>query len=100
VAPDPHYYAARDLDTYPWPLAPLPLEHLAGVRSGEVRLELLIDELGVVREVLSVGRARPDLEDEELRAALTAAQFVPARKDGRAVKARVWMSIRYDANSR
>ena len=100
LPPDPHYYAARDLDRHPWPLAPLQLEHLAGARSGEVRLELLIDELGIVREVVFTERAHRSPVDENLRASLAATQFIPGRKDGHAVRCRIVLSVSYDVGSR
>jgi protein TonB len=93
LAPDPHYYSARDLDSYPWPLVPLQLGALAGARGGEVRLELLIDEFGVVREIVFAERARHDQADAGLRALLAATPFVPARKDGRAVRSRVTLRL-------
>ena len=97
-ATDPHYYAARDLDHYPWPLVPLQLEHLAESRS-ELRLELLIDESGVVQEVVFVQPARPGEAEEKLRTALVATQFMPGRKEGRPVKSRLVMGIIFGIRS-
>jgi protein TonB len=93
LAPDPHYYPARDLDSYPWPLAPLPLDRPAGERVGTVRLEMMIDETGIVRDVVFVQPARPGQAEEGLRAALAATHFMPARKDGRAVRSRVTLRL-------
>lgn len=93
LAPDTRYYSARDLDSYPWPLAPLQLEHLAEARTGELRLELLIDEVGVVQEVVFVQPARPGEVEERLRTALVATHFMPGRKEGRPVKSRLVMGI-------
>ena len=93
LASDPHYYPAHELDSYPWPLAPLQLGGLAEVRGGEVRLELLIDEFGVVREIVLAERTRHDQADAGLRALLAATHFVPARKDGRAVRSRVTLRV-------
>lgn len=93
IAPDPRYYPARDLDSYPWPLAPLEFDRRAESGGGEVRLELLIDEKGVVREVVFVQPARPGPGEEGLRAALAATHFMPGRKDGRAVKSRVTLRL-------
>jgi len=94
LAPDPHYYPARDLDSYPWPLAPLPLDRPAGERVGTVRLEMMIDETGIVRDVVFVQPARPGQAEEGLRAALAATHFMPARKDGRAVRSRITLSVK------
>ncbi|MGH8702092.1 MAG: hypothetical protein ACREVR_13095 [Burkholderiales bacterium] len=92
-APDPNYYPARDLDNYPRPLAPLRLDRPAGERAGEARFELLIDERGVVQDVIVVGPAVPGRAEEKLLATLAATHFVPARKDGRAVKSRVILRV-------
>jgi hypothetical protein len=62
-----------------------------------MRLELLIDELGVVRDVVFTGPAELRGAEEELRATLAATSFIPARKDGRAVKSRVLISISFAA---
>ena len=100
ATPDPNYYPARDLDDYPRPLAPLRIGRPARSSAGEVRLELLIDERGVVREVVLAGPAEPGAAEEELRATLAATPFMPARKDGRAVKSRVLMSINFEIANR
>ena len=96
-APDPHYYPARDLDDYPRPLAPLRIGRPARTGAGEVRLELLIDERGVVRDVVFAGPAAPARVEEELRAALAATRFLPAQKNGRAVRSRIVLSISFAA---
>jgi len=92
-APDPHYYSARDLDDYPTPLAPLRIGQLARAGAGEVRLEILIDERGVVRDVVFAGPAQPKGAEEELRATLAATPFMPARKDGRPVRSRILLGL-------
>jgi protein TonB len=90
-APDPTYYPARELDAYPQPARPLALDRPAG--AGSIRLQLLIDEHGVVNDVSLVEADAVGLLEETLRAALVAARFVPARKDGRDVKSRVLLSV-------
>ena len=95
--PDPNYYPARDLDDYPRPLAPLRIGRPARTGAGEVRLELLIDERGVVRDVVFAGPAAPARVEEELRAALAATRFLPAQKNGRAVRSRIVPSISFAA---
>jgi len=92
-AADPSYYTARDLDSYPRPLAPFRINRAAGDGAGEVRLEILIDEHGIVRDMTIAGPAAPARVEEELRAALAATRFLPARKDGRAVRSRIVLSI-------
>ena len=99
-APDPTYYSARDLDVYPRPAAPLDLDRLArgvaGSATGRFTLALLIDEGGVVTEIAVIETEPPGRLEEELRSALAAARFLPGQKDGRAVKSRVLLSVRFD----
>ena len=99
-APDPIYHPARDLDDYPRPLAPLRIGRPARASAGEVRLELLIDEYGVVRDVVFAGPAQPGGAEVELRATLAATSFMPARKDGRPVRSRILLSLNPGAEER
>ncbi len=96
---DPTYYAARQLDVYPQLLAPIKLaypERAAAQRlDGNLLLQLLIDEFGIVNEV-SVVESQPDGHFEE--AALPvfrATRFSPAQKQGHPVKSRVLLQVRY-----
>lgn len=101
-APDPTYYSARDLDHYPRPAAPLELDSLARGRDHAAtifRFQVLIDETGTVNEISPVEGEPLPLRDE-LRAALAAVRFYPGRKDGRAVKSRVTLSIDFDGERR
>jgi protein TonB len=96
-AADPSYYTARDLDRYPAPLAPFRINRAAGDGAGEVRLEILIDEHGIVRDMTIAGPAAPARVAEEMRAALAATRFLPAQKDGRAVRSRILLSLTFGA---
>ena len=96
-APDLNYYSARDLDRYPRPLAPFQINRTAGDGAGEVRLEILIDERGIVQEMTFAGPAAPARVEDELRAALAATRFLPAQKDGRAVRSRIVLSLTFGA---
>ena len=102
--PDPTVYTARDLDSYPRPLVPLDIERLldlsAGTPLAEVRFELLIDEHGIVNDVAPAGPGTAGRPGAELRAALAATRFIPALKDGRAVKSRMLVSISYLEHNR
>lgn len=93
--PDPNYYAARDLDAYPRPVAPLHLDRVAAGNAApaRIRLALLIDEHGIVNDVAFVQSEPPGYAGERLRGLLAATRFVPAYKDGRAVKSRVVLSV-------
>jgi hypothetical protein len=91
---DPKFYTAGDLDSLPMPVAPLDLGGLPGLASTTpVRLELTIDEHGAVHTISIAGSRAGVLREEELRAALAATVFVPARKDGRAVKSRIVLGV-------
>ena len=95
-APDANYYRARDLDRYPRPLAPFQINRTAGDGAGEVRLEVLIDERGIVQDMIFAAPAALARVEEELRAALAATRFLPAQKDGRAVRSRIVLSVSFD----
>lgn len=96
---DPAYYPARQLDIPPIALQPVkpayPEAAAAAGVEGMVTLQLLIDELGRVREASVVG-ARPEgyFEESALRAS-RGALFSPARREGRIVKSRVVIKVRY-----
>jgi protein TonB len=103
-APDPTYYSARDLDDYPRPAAPLDLDRFSrgvtGGLAGRFRLALLIDEDGVVKEITVIEAEPPGRLQEDLRAALAATLFLPGRKDGRAVRSRVLLSVNFGSEKR
>lgn len=90
---DPNYYTARDLDRYPRPLVPLRINQATGDVAREVRLEILIDERGMVQDMTFAGPAAPARMAEALRTALVATRFLPAQKDGRAVRSRIVLSV-------
>jgi hypothetical protein len=91
---DPTFYGAGDLDSLPVPVAPLDLGRLPGlVSTAPVRLELTIDEHGTVHTISIAGSRAGILLEEELRAAIAATVFVPARKNGRAVKSRIVLGV-------
>jgi len=94
--PDPTVYTARDLDSYPRPAVPLDTSRMEDPVAGKpvtVRLELIIDERGVVNDVSIAVPDRVGLAEAEIRDLLAATRFIPARKDGRAVKSRVFLSV-------
>jgi len=92
--PDPTVYTARDLDSYPRLIVPLDTGRIEPVAAGSpvvARFEVTIDERGGVSDVAIVGTAAR--LEKELSAMLATTRFIPARKDGRAVKSRVLLSI-------
>lgn len=101
VIRDPTYYAARFLDEYPRPLSPVepryPVQAARDAVTGKVTLLLLIDENGVVNEI-SVVEANPEaIFDEAALAAFRGVRFAPARKDGRAVRSRVLITVGFES---
>jgi TonB family protein len=98
-AADPVYYPARQLDVYPALLHPVrpdyPEQSSQSKASGKVRMTLLIDETGHVTEVSAVEAEPAGYFEDAVRRAFASARFSPARKDGRAVKSRVLISIAY-----
>lgn len=92
---DPVYYPARQLDVYPALMQPVSLEHANAGVGGRVLLMLLIDETGQVRELSIVEAGPAGLIESSVRSVFSEARFSPARKDGRAVKSRVLISVDY-----
>ena len=90
-----HYYSATELDVFPQPLAPLDLSRLekAAKRAAGIRAVLKIDELGLVNDVEIAGADRRT--GEAVRAALVATPFAPALKDGRPVRSRIVLDVRF-----
>ena len=104
VIRDPTYYAAQFLDEYPKPLGAVEPRYPDNARltniSGNVTLLLLIDEHGVLNEV-SVVKAQPEaIFNEAAIEAFRDMRFSPARKDGRAVKSRVLVTVGFESNDR
>lgn len=100
---DPTYYSARELDEYPRPVAPFEFEALvvfAPQRAAlRVRAVLRIDEHGTVTGVELLEPDPPGRLGEELRSMLLAARFYPARRQERAVRSRIVLSVNLGASS-
>jgi hypothetical protein len=94
---DNTWYAAHDLDSYPQALTPIRLAYAGsgatGSAGGRLLLWLRIDEYGQVVEVKAGEPAMPGDLVEAARASLAAIRFAPARKDERAVKSVVLLSV-------
>lgn len=97
---DPTYYPAKQVDVHPAALHPIKPDYPdkaaeQGV-EGSVVLLLLIDEAGRVKEA-TVAEANPEGHFEESAlAAFRPARFVPAQRQGRAVKSRVLIRVTYE----
>lgn len=97
---DPTYYSARELDAYPTPISLLKFEYpVRAAREnlgGRVLVMLLLDATGTVDNVSVVTAEPPGYFEDAVRTVIAAARFLPARKDGRAVKSRVLIHVNYD----
>jgi protein TonB len=97
---DPTFYPAKQIDVHPKVLVPVnpvfPDKASNENVSGEVTLLLLIDEAGKVRD-LAVVDAKPEgyFEESTLNA-FRSTRWTPAQKDGRIVKSRVLIRVRYE----
>lgn len=91
---DATVYPAGELDTLPAPVLPLELGRLLDpLALPAATVQLLIDERGFVNEASFAGRGASTALERALLGALSATAFVPARKDGRAVKSRITLSL-------
>ncbi len=99
AAADATWYAAQDIDVYPRPEAPLRFTQPHGVGEAVVRLTLWlrIDERGEVVEVSAGEPGIPAGWVDAARANLAGIRFTPARKDERAVKSRLLLSVSFAA---
>lgn len=94
---DPAWYEAKDLDSYPQPLVPVQPVYPSSATdiSGNVTLLLQVDEFGAVHQ-LSVVTAEPAgyFEEAALRA-FQLARFAPAQREGRPVRSRIVIKVRF-----
>jgi len=100
---DPTWYLARELDVYPRPAVAVrptyPARALDEGVGGEVTLLLLVDERGEVHEA-SVVEAEPEgYFEESSLAAYQTTRFEPAQKDGRSVRSRILLRVRFEKPS-
>ena len=96
---DTTWYAAHDIDVYPRSGTPLrfaPPEG-AGETVARLTLWLRIDEQGEVVEVTAGEPGIPARWVDAARASLAAIRFAPARKDERAVRSRLLLSVSFAA---
>ena len=97
AAVDTTWYAAHDIDVYPRPGVPLRLAPPEGAGERDVRLALWlrIDEQGEVVEVTAAEPGTPAAWVDAARASLVAIRFAPARRDERAVRSRLLLSVSF-----
>jgi hypothetical protein len=94
-SPDTIYYTIRQLDIYPVPVEPLRLDRVthAAPRDARAVVELHISERGRVDAAKVIEAHPPGDFGDELRATFLAIRFMPAVRDGRAVRSRVLVRI-------
>lgn len=93
---DATYYSARSLDFFPAAMTPLALaQHAVELQGVRARAMVLIDETGIVNEVRQIDAEPAGHAESAVRELLLRTRFTPARKDGRAVKAQVLISLSY-----
>lgn len=100
VMVDSTWYEARQLDAQPRAMARIEPAYPEAARrqgiEGTVKLRLRIDEFGVVREVEVEEGEPPGVFDASALEAFSQGRFVPARKDGRPVRALIYIRVRYE----
>jgi hypothetical protein len=92
--PDPRFFAARELDRYPVPLAPLDLRGM-GSRTELVRAWVSIDFVGSVVDVTVLDADPSGSLQQQVRERLLTARFMPGMKDERPVRSRVLLELVY-----
>ncbi len=96
---DPVHYSAADLDVYPRTLQPIipayPSELHDQGASGEVTLEVMIDEVGTVVGTSIVDAAPQGIFEQAARDAVVSARFMPAQRHDRFVRSRVLLKVEF-----
>ena len=97
VLVDSTWYTAKDLDLYPQALAPVDPPYPASVSdvTGELTVLLAIDEFGVVQDSSVVTAQPPGYFEESTLRAFKMARFAPAQRDGRPVRSRIVVKVRF-----
>lgn len=100
VMVDTTWYEARQLDTQPRAAAAIQPRYPPGARQrgieGSVNLRMRIDEFGVVQDVRVEEGDPPGVFDASALEAFRAGRFIPARRDGRSVRAEILVKVRYE----
>src|SRR5262249_2202243 len=99
---DPTWYTAKDLDVYPQALAPVDPPYPASISdvTGEVTVLLAIDEFGVVQDSSVVTAQPPGYFEESAIGAFRMTRFAPAQRDGRPVRSRIMVKVRFPPQPR
>lgn len=96
------YLAGPQLDSKPGLLSEIDIEYpaSAGSQSGRVVLQLLIDELGYVRETIVSHAVPPGFFEQAAIKAFSRARFSPGMSSGRAVKSQLKIEIDFSVFNR
>lgn len=97
--PSPIYYTAHELDVYPTLREPLNINWAGSLEPGWLTVGLSLDETGVVEEISMLDASVDRGTEAVLREALRAARFTAALKDGRAVKSRIFVRVRFGTDT-
>ena len=97
TAPDPD---ATDLDVPPRPLSDVAPVYppAAGIRSGEVVLDLFIDGMGLVRNVTVVSATLPGWFEASATEAFLRTRVSPGLRHGQPTASRVRVAVVYSAS--
>lgn len=97
VLDDATWYTAHDLDRYPQPLAAMRWRYPSDARDamGEVTVLVAIDASGRIVERTVVDALPPGVFDAAALAAFDDLAFAPGMREGRAVRSRVLVKLRF-----
>lgn len=102
-AADSTWYTALELDSYPRASTQLRIGSAAPAANGDTLVRRLlwlrIDEQGAVVEVSAGEPGIPARWMELARAGIASVRFTPGRKDDRAVKSRLLLSVNFAAET-
>lgn len=103
--PQPTGAAALEPDASALDVPPRPLSNVApvypaaaGIRSGEVVLDLLIDDTGLVRNVSVVSATLPGWFEASATEAFLRTRFSPGLRNGQPTAARMRVAVVYSAS--
>lgn len=96
--PVPHYFRASELDQRPVPAGDIFPEFpgKAAVRSGRVRLRILIDERGMPDKVTVLKAEPPEVFDESALTAFGNARYSPGILNGQPVRSELLLEVDYE----
>lgn len=96
--PLPRYFRAAELDRRPTPVTDILPEfpREAAVRTGRVRVRVLINEQGIPDQVVILKAEPAGVFDESARAAFGTARYSPGMAGGVAVKSELLVEVEYE----